>query len=72
MGLGGVSGWQLIILLLIVALLFGGKRLRSAGSDLGSALRSFRQGMNEVEGSETDDAPRPSLQQTVKKSSDPS
>ncbi len=67
MGLGGVSGWQLIILLLIVALLFGGKRLRSAGSDLGSAIRSFRRGVNEVEGRDSKVEPRPLGQQTVKR-----
>ena len=67
MGIGGVSGWQLIILLLVVLLLFGSKRLRSAGSDLGAALRSFRKGMDEVEGDDSSQAPRPLGQQTVKK-----
>ena len=32
---GGISGWQLMILLLIVVLVFGTKRLRNIGSDLG-------------------------------------
>ncbi len=72
MGLGGVSGWQLIILLLIVALLFGGKRLRTAGSDLGSAIRSLRQGVNEVEDTDSNVEPRPLGQQTVKNMTDPS
>ncbi len=44
---GGISGWQLLILLLIVLLVFGTKRLRNIGSDLGSAVKGFRDGMGE-------------------------
>ena len=44
---GGISGWQLLILLLIVVLVFGTKRLRNIGSDLGSAVKGFRKGMEE-------------------------
>ena len=47
MGLGGISLWQLLILLLIVVLLFGTKRLRNLGSDLSSAIRDFRSGLSE-------------------------
>ena len=42
MGLGGISIWQLLIILLIVVMLFGTSRLRNIGGDLGSAIRSFR------------------------------
>lgn len=49
MGFGGISVWQLLILLVIVILLFGTKRLRNLGGDLGSALRGFRKGMSEDE-----------------------
>jgi sec-independent protein translocase protein TatA len=42
MGLGGISLWQLGIILLIVLLLFGSKRLGSLGSDLGAAIKGFR------------------------------
>jgi sec-independent protein translocase protein TatA len=45
MGLGGISIWQLVIILVIVVLLFGTKRLGSLGSDLGSAIRGFRKSM---------------------------
>jgi sec-independent protein translocase protein TatA len=48
MGLGGISMWQLLILLLIVVLVFGTKRLRNMGSDLGAAVKGFRKGMEEV------------------------
>jgi sec-independent protein translocase protein TatA len=37
MGLGGISFWQLAIILAIVVLLFGTKKLRNIGSDLGGA-----------------------------------
>jgi sec-independent protein translocase protein TatA len=45
--IGGISGWQLLILLLIVVLVFGTKRLRNIGSDLGSAVKGFREGVEE-------------------------
>ena len=47
MGIGGISMWQLLILLLIVVLVFGTKRLRNMGSDLGAAVKGFRKGMEE-------------------------
>ena len=50
--MGGISGWQLMILLLIVVLVFGTKRLRNIGSDLGSAVKGFRKGMEEEPGAE--------------------
>jgi sec-independent protein translocase protein TatA len=42
MGFGGISIPQLLIILAIIVLLFGTKRLRSIGSDLGSAIKGFR------------------------------
>lgn len=51
--IGGISGWQLLILLLIVVLVFGTKRLRNIGSDLGSAVKGFRKGMDDE--NETDE-----------------
>lgn len=50
---GGISGWQLLILLLIVVLVFGTKRLRNIGSDLGSAVKGFRKGMEDEMQEET-------------------
>lgn len=47
MGLGGISIWQLLIILVIVLLLFGTKKLRGMGGDLGSAIKSFRKSMKE-------------------------
>ena len=43
----GISIWQLLIILAIVLLLFGAKRLRNLGGDLGTAIKGFRQAMKE-------------------------
>ena len=45
MGIGGISVWQLLIILAIVIMLFGTKRLRNLGGDLGSAVKGFRKSM---------------------------
>ena len=45
MGFGGISPGSLILILLIAALLFGTKRLRSIGEDLGEAVRGLRKGL---------------------------
>jgi len=45
----GISIWQLLIILVIVLLLFGAKRLRNVGSDLGSAVKGFKSAMSEEE-----------------------
>ena len=47
MGLGGISIWQLLIVLVIVLLLFGTKKLRNLGSDLGGAVKGFRSTMKD-------------------------
>lgn len=47
MGLGGISIWQLLIILVIVLLLFGTKRLRGLGGDLGGAIKGFKKAMGE-------------------------
>ncbi len=49
MGFGGISIWQLLIVLVIVLLLFGTKRLRNLGSDLGAAFKGFKKAMSEEE-----------------------
>jgi sec-independent protein translocase protein TatA len=47
MGFGGISIWSLILILVIVLLLFGTKRLKNVGSDLGGAIKGFRKAMKE-------------------------
>lgn len=44
-----VSIWQLLIVLVIVIAIFGTKRLKTLGSDLGSAVKGFRSAVNEAE-----------------------
>lgn len=43
----GPSIWQLIIVLVIIVLIFGTKKLRNMGSDLGGAMKSFKSAINE-------------------------
>jgi sec-independent protein translocase protein TatA len=45
----GISIWQLVIILVIVLLLFGAKRLRNVGGDLGSAIKGFKSAMGDEE-----------------------
>ncbi|RBP48680.1 Sec-independent protein translocase subunit TatA [Arenicella xantha] len=47
MGIGGISIWQLLIVLVIVALIFGTKKLRGVGSDLGGAVKGFKKAIND-------------------------
>ena len=47
--LSGISIWQLLIVLVIVIAIFGTKRLRTLGSDLGSAVKGFRSAVSEAE-----------------------
>lgn len=54
MGLGGISIWQLLIILLIVVMIFGTKRLKNIGSDLGGAVKGFKKSMADED--ETDDS----------------
>ncbi len=49
MGFGGISIWQLLIVLVIVLLLFGTKRLRNLGGDLGNAIKGFKKAVNDDE-----------------------
>ena len=55
MGIGGISIWQLLIILAIVIMLFGTKRLRTLGSDLGSAVKGFRKSMSDDDAAKPDD-----------------
>lgn len=46
-GLGGISPWSLLIILVIVVVIFGTKRLRNAGGDLGGAVKNFKDSMKD-------------------------
>lgn len=47
MGLSGISPLSLLLILLIIVALFGTNKLKNLGSDLGSAIKNFRQALNE-------------------------
>lgn len=47
--LGGISIWQLLIVLGIIILIFGTKKLRNVGSDLGGAVKGFKKAVGEDE-----------------------
>lgn len=57
--LGGISIWQLLIILLIVVMIFGTKKLRNMGGDLGGAVRSFKKAMGEDGKLADDDESKP-------------
>jgi sec-independent protein translocase protein TatA len=67
MGLGGLHIWHLLILLVIVLLLFGTKRLKNVGSDLGNAIKGFRSAMGSAEKEDEDKEPRQLEQDTAKR-----
>jgi len=47
MGFGGISLWQLLIILVIVLMVFGTKKLRNMGGDLGTAIKGFKKSVKE-------------------------
>ena len=47
--MGSLSIWHWLIVLLVVVLIFGTKKLRGMGSDLGGAVKGFKEGMREEE-----------------------
>lgn len=69
MGLGGISIWQLLIILVIVALIFGTKKLRGIGGDLGGAVKGFKKAINEDEANK-DDSADDETEETVAEKSD--
>jgi len=55
MGIGNIGWVQLLVVLVIVLLIFGTKRIRNIGSDLGGAIREFRKGVGEDGDDDSDD-----------------
>lgn len=54
--MGSLSIWHWLIVLVIVLLVFGTKKLRNIGSDLGGAVKGFKEGMKEADGAAAGDA----------------
>ena len=53
MGIGGISIWQILIILLVVVVLFGGKKIRNLGSDLGEGLKGFKKAIKDEDADAT-------------------
>ncbi len=56
--LSGIGIWQLLIVLVIVLLLFGTKRLKGLGGDLGSAIKGFKKAITDEKTEETEEQKR--------------
>jgi len=59
MGLGGINISELLIVLVIVVLIFGTKRLKTIGSDLGGAIKGFRSATTQEEGNKEPEPAKP-------------
>jgi len=67
--MGGFSIWHWLIVLVVVIAIFGTKKLRNVGSDLGAAVKGFKDGMKE--GTSADSPAAPTQQVTASKVNDP-
>lgn len=56
MGIGGISIWQLLIILAIIILIFGTKKLKSMGSDLGGAVKGFKKAVSDEDAKQLGEA----------------
>jgi len=56
--MGGLGMRELLIILLVCLVVFGAKKLRTVGSDLGHAVRGFKKAMNEGENEESNAPPK--------------
>ncbi len=62
MGFGGISIWSLLLILAIVILLFGTKKLRNVGGDLGGAIKNFKKSVKDEEVAKDKDKAEPESQ----------
>ena len=60
--MGSFSIWHWLVVLAIIVLVFGTKKLRNLGSDLGGAVRGFKEGMK---GAEEESTPPPPAQKVT-------
>ena len=61
--MGSLSIWHWLIVLVVVAMLFGTKKLRNIGGDLGGAVKGFKEGMKDANGDRVE--PEAPVQQRV-------
>ncbi len=63
--MGSFSIWHWLVVLVIVVLVFGTRKLRNLGSDLGGAVKGFKEGMKNADGEEISSAPPQTGGQTI-------
>jgi sec-independent protein translocase protein TatA len=63
--MGGLSIWHWLIVLVIVMLVFGTKKLRNIGSDLGGAVKGFKEGIKDGAASDPKPAETAHVGQTI-------
>ena len=63
--MGGLSIWHWLIVLLVVVLIFGTKKLRNIGQDLGGAVKGFKEGMKGAEAEADADAAKSAPAQQI-------
>jgi sec-independent protein translocase protein TatA len=68
--LGGISIWQLLIILLIVVMIFGTKKLKNMGNDMGEAVKGFKKGISDDEKPELGDETASTSEKTETKESE--
>ncbi len=66
--MGSLSIWHWLIVLLVVVLVFGTKKLKNIGSDLGGAVKGFKDGMKD--GASSEDAPASAKPQVAQASAE--
>jgi sec-independent protein translocase protein TatA len=69
--MGSFSVWHWLIVLLIVVLVFGTKKLKNIGADLGGAVKGFKDGVRDGSTTSDEATPAPPPQQVVQKTADP-
>ena len=70
--MGSLSIWHWLIVLLVVVMIFGTKKLRNMGSDLGGAVKGFKDGMKDGATSDAPTAAGPNAQVTANSAADKS
>jgi sec-independent protein translocase protein TatA len=66
--MGNIGIWQLLIVVVIVVLLFGTKKLRNLGGDLGSAVKGFKKAVTDEDSSRTTESSDSIADKTAEKS----
>lgn len=63
--MGSFSIWHWLVVLVIVVLVFGTRKLRNLGSDLGGAVKGFKEGMKDADGEEISPPPQQNGDQAI-------